>query len=156
MPPQPAQPYTAESLLLEIAAQGGDALEVDRWFAGGWNSHPRGLPFNDFPMETGRGYFIKAGRPSAWTLAGAPVTAPLTITFGTGWTLLAIPIPAIATARDLLLAIDAQGGNALEVDRWYAGGWNAHVDGLSFNNFALEPARGYFVRTNRASTLVVQ
>lgn len=155
LPLRPVHDYTAEGVLQEITAQGGDALTIARWHAGGWSVHPRGMPFNDFPVEIGHGYFIRATRPSNWVITGFPIAGPLTITITAGWTLLGIPYPAITTARDLLLTIDAQGGNALEVARWYAGGWSSHLKDIPVNNFPLEAYRGYFLRASRPSTLIL-
>ena len=58
--------YTASLLLSEINRQGGGATEICRWYAGGWSCHVKGLPFNDFAIELGKGYFIKATRPSTF------------------------------------------------------------------------------------------
>ncbi|MBC8422466.1 MAG: right-handed parallel beta-helix repeat-containing protein, partial [Chloroflexi bacterium] len=54
--------YTAQSLCDEINDQCGDgtAVEVDRWHASGWDGHICGLPFNNFDIEIGTGYFVKA------------------------------------------------------------------------------------------------
>ncbi|MFZ2424181.1 MAG: fibronectin type III domain-containing protein, partial [Anaerolineae bacterium] len=52
--------FTAETLCQEIISQGVTAQEIDRWFAGGWAGHVCGLPFNDFPIAVGTGYFVKA------------------------------------------------------------------------------------------------
>ena len=51
--------YTAESLCDEIIAQGVTAVEIDRWHQGGWDGHICNLPFNDFNIERGVGYFVK-------------------------------------------------------------------------------------------------
>ena len=67
--------YTAESLCDEIISQGVTAVEIDRWHNGGWEGHVCGLPFNDFTIERGIGYFIKAS--SAGTvIPDAPATPP--------------------------------------------------------------------------------
>jgi len=61
LPLDPLTPYMAEGVCSEINSQGGDVVEIDRWYGGGWNGHICGLPFNDFNVEIGRGYFVKAG-----------------------------------------------------------------------------------------------
>lgn len=52
--------FTAETLCQEIISQGVTAQEIDRWVAGGWAGHICGLPFNDFPIAIGTGYFVKS------------------------------------------------------------------------------------------------
>jgi hypothetical protein len=54
------QGYTASSLCDDIISQGVTAVEIDRWHNGGWDGHICGLPFNDFDIERGVGYFVKA------------------------------------------------------------------------------------------------
>ena len=70
-----------------------------------------------------------------------------------GWNLVAFPKGIERhTAETLLAAINAQGGNATEIHRWQAGGWEGHIFGLPFNNFTMQIGRGYFVKTNGPST----
>lgn len=153
LPVSPTTPLTAEGLLKAINAQGGQATEVTRWQAGGWNSHILGLPFNDFPIEVGRGYFVKATRASVFTVTGYSVTAAQTLNLSVGWNLVAFPYLSTAyTAESLLKAIAAQGGEAKEVYRWYGGGWNGHLAGLPFNDFPIQTGQAYFVKASKPST----
>jgi hypothetical protein len=69
-----------------------------------------------------------------------------------GWNLLSVPYPTTYTAQSLLAAITAQSGSCSEVDRWGASGWEAYVDGLPFDDFAIAPNQGYFVACSAAST----
>jgi hypothetical protein len=72
--------YTAGSLCDEIISQGVTAVEIDRWYTGGWDGHICGLPFNDFDIERGRGYFVKttsSGTVTPSELAGKRKTLPL-------------------------------------------------------------------------------
>ena len=59
-------PLTASGLLADINAQGGACTEIDRWWNGGWNAFIGGLPFNNFAIENGRGYFVKCAAPSTY------------------------------------------------------------------------------------------
>jgi uncharacterized repeat protein (TIGR01451 family) len=54
----------------------------------------------------------------------------------------------------LLEGIVAQGGACTEVNRWLNGGWNAYLQGLPFNNFAIQEGAGYFLRCSQSSTYV--
>ena len=150
---QPQTPLKAQSLLDAVAAQGGNCAEIDRWRNGGWDAHINGLPFNDFDITLGQGYFLKCSGTVTWRLQGYEVTAPLPLALQAGWNLLAVPYPTSGhTAQSLLDAITAQGGSCGEIDRWLNGGWDAHVGGLPFNNFAIQPDGGYFVKCSQAST----
>jgi hypothetical protein len=51
-------------------------------------------------------------------------------------------------------AITSQGGACSEIDRWYNGGWVAHINGYPFNNFTVQPSEGYFVKCTQSSTFV--
>jgi hypothetical protein len=75
LPLDPLTPYTAEGVCIEIISQGGDVAEIDRWYASGWDGHICGLPFNDFDVEIGKGYFVKSASactvtPSLAALSG--------------------------------------------------------------------------------------
>jgi len=48
----------------------GTVVELDRWEAGAWEGHRCGLPVNAFPLQAGRGYFVRLTRPATWAPAG--------------------------------------------------------------------------------------
>lgn len=148
---QPIEPYTAATLTSEINAQGGSAQEVDRWYSSGWDSYITGLPFNEFPIETDQGYFIRCDSASTWTYSGTALNLA-SINFGVGWTLISLPTSTYL-AQSLLNDINSQSGDALEIARWYNAGWDSHINGLPFNDFNIDADKGYFVRCNIASTL---
>lgn len=153
LPVEPVAPLTAEGLLRLINLQGGQATDVNRWQAGTWNTHVAGLPFNDFPLEPGHGYFVKATRASAAIIQGRALSSASSISLAAGWNLVAFPsMPAGATAETLLQSMSAGGVKVVEIDRWNAGSWSAHLLGLPFNNFAMEPGAAYFVRASQAGT----
>jgi hypothetical protein len=62
-------PLNAEAVCNQISAQGGAVREIARWdaAAGNWASHICGLPFGDFCLTPGRGYFIRAQANSTWS-----------------------------------------------------------------------------------------
>jgi hypothetical protein len=151
LPISPTVTYTAESMGDEINAQGGNCTKLDRWY-GGWDTHVNGLPFNNFSINIGAGYFIKCTQSSTWTLQGATINQPNSVNLFPGWNLISVPyLPAPLSAEGMGDEINAQGGNCSEVDRWY-GGWDFHVNGLPFNDFAIEKGKGYFVKCSVSST----
>ena len=153
LPVEPAAPLTAEGLLRLINLQGGQATDVNRWQAGAWNTHVAGLPFNDFPLESGRGYFVKATRASTAIIQGRALTAATPSRWrqaGIWWP--SRPCPLAPRPRALLQSMASGGVKVVEIDRWNAGSWSAHLIGLPFNNFAIEPGAAYFVRASQAGT----
>ena len=48
-------------------------------------------------------------------------------------------------AASLLADINAFGFGCSEINRWENGGWDGHINGFPFNNFAIEEDRGYFL-----------
>lgn len=153
LPISPTTGYTAESLATEINAQGGNCNEVDRWLNGGWDSHVKGLPFNNFAINLGAGYFVKCTQSSIWSIQGTPIIQAIPLNLYVGWNLVAVPYaPVSLTAESMLSEIGAQGGNCSEVDRWLNGGWDSHVKGLPFNNFSIDAGKGYFVKCAAQST----
>ena len=150
LPLDPVTPYTAESVCSEIISQGGNVAEIDRWYTSGWDGHICGLPFNDFAIELGADYFIKSSAVSTWTIEGYPVTTPVPLDLQIGWNSIGIPHTDAYTAESLCEEINDQcgGGTAVEVDRWYASGWDGHICGLPFNDFAIKIGKGYFVKAS--------
>jgi hypothetical protein len=155
LPFSPAINYLAESAAAEITAQGGNCTEIDRWLNGGWNAYVRGLPFNNFALAPGSGFFCKCTKPGVWSLTGYPIQLASVIQLNAGWNLISISHSATPlTAQSLIAGINAQGGQCLEVDRWLNGGWNAYIAGLPFNNFTIENGQGYFVKCVTSSSYV--
>lgn len=146
-------PYQAQSLLDSINNQGGACSEIDRWLNGGWEAHIGGELFNDFDISTGDGYFIKCTQNSDWTLEGSALTSSVTLNLDAGWNLVGVPYPESGyQGQSLLDDINAQGGVCSEIDRWLNGGWDAHVDGLPFNDFSIVSDQGYFIKCSGASS----
>jgi cysteine-rich repeat protein len=146
--------YDAASLCQEIGADGGSPVEVDRFVNGGWEGHICGLPFNNFLIEPGSGYFVLANGPSTWCQLAASIASPFGISFTSGWNSFSLPAWASGwTAEGLCQEINAQGGSVQEIDRFVNGGWEGHICGLPFNNFTIEPGSGYFALVGTGSTL---
>ena len=131
------------------------ALEVDRWVSGAWDGHVCGLPPNDFPLEVGRGYFVRVARQAKWTYTGTLDGIASSVPLGAGWNLvgarLVAETPSIAS--DTCTQLDAtQADTAVELDRWVDGGWEGHRCGLPVNDFTLQAGQGYFIRLTRPTT----
>ncbi len=85
--------------------------------------------------------------------------ATVTMSTTTGWNLIALPVqPAVAhKAQSLLDLINGQGGQCSEINRWYFGGWNAHLNSKpTSNNFSIEMGKGYFVKCSANATWTLQ
>jgi hypothetical protein len=150
----PLTTYTAEGLCEKIQDQGGDIAEVDRWHAGGWQGHVCGLPFNDFTIDLGTGYFVKSSEVSTWTVGGFKIHDAVPLDLQVGWNAVSVPHSDAYTAESLCNEITAQGVTALEIDRWHAGGWQGHICGLPFNDFPIELGKGYFIKADSAGQVV--
>ena len=153
LPLDPATAYTAETLGDEVNAQGANCTQVDRWYNSAWESHVNGLPFNDFSILLGEGYFLKCPGGGTWILQGQPITTPMTLSLLTGWNLVSVlyASPPL-TAESLLTGINDQGGQCGEADRWENSGWESHPVHLPFNVFPIETGRGYFLKCTANST----
>jgi hypothetical protein len=153
LPLEPVRPLTASELCHDINAQGGNVTEIARWHNGGWEGHICGYPFNDFALELGSDYFIKSNTSSSWITLGYQVTEAVPLTLQIGWNSIAIPHTDGYTAQSLCDEIISQGVTAVEIDRWHNGGWDGHICGLSFNDFAIERGVGYFVKATSSGTV---
>ncbi len=145
--------FYASAALNEIISQGGNATEVDRWLNGGWNVYYRSLPFTDYVLELGKGYFVRTTSASTWTLTGRVISNPLPITLSFGYNLVGFPkLPRAMTAQDILNGIESQGGACSEMHRWLYGGWSTFYKTLPFTNFSINNTEGYFIRCTQSST----
>ena len=156
-PREPQTPYTASSLAVEIASQGGTLDQIDVWNEnlGQWQSHKVGLPFNDFTLEMDRSYFLKITQGTIWLISGQALSQSVQLDLVTGLNGIGIPYSDTSyTASTLASAIAAQGGALDQIDVWdeNLGQWQSHKVGLPFNDFSVAPWRGYFLRALAGST----
>ena len=147
-----ATSLTAEQLCTQIAEQGGSIVEIDRWYNGGWSGHACGYPFNNFDIELGVGYFIKADAVSDWSISGSSVSSASPLNLQIGWNSISLPHTEAYSAESLCNAIN-QHVTVLEIDRWHNGGWQGHPCGLPFNDFPIERGKGYFVKSSSSGTV---
>lgn len=153
LPLVPVTPLNAETALQAINAQGGVCSEIVQWLNGGWNSHILGLPFGQFPIVMGEGYFVKCTQSSTWTLDGSPLSNAETLNLVSGWNLVGIPNPVGSlSAHDIIDGINSQGGACTEITHWVNGGWESYILNLPFNDFPILPSEGYFVRCTGSSS----
>ncbi len=149
LPYTPLTPYTASRLCQELDRNTANApAEVVRWQNGGWDGHVCGAPANDFPLDTAAGYFVRTLLPTFWVPTGdalSTAAAAGSIVVENGWNAVngASILPASASG---LCASVASPATAQEANRWWASGWDGHICGLSFNDFGLALAEGYFVK----------
>jgi predicted outer membrane repeat protein len=123
LPLAPLSPIKAEDSCQEINTQGGDPVEIDRWYNGGWDGHVCELSFNNFDMVLGSDYFIKSNMASNWTIEGYQVTEAVSLTLQIGWNSIGIPHTDAYTANSLCDDIIDQAVSLQEVTRWHNGGW---------------------------------
>ena len=150
-------PTAVEAALEAIENQGGDASNVYYWSSEGdtWQGHTKGLPFNNFALELGSGYFLRAGIPSTWACTGQPPENPVPVELEPVWTLISLPkMPGPMTAGDLLSDANAQGGGCTQVSGWdnTISDWQIHIPDLPASDFALADDEGYFVQCANAIT----
>jgi hypothetical protein len=152
----PYSSFTASSLIASINAQGGTASEVDNWTGSNWQGYVGGGTGNDFQIQAGVGYVIKAKAASTWKVPLNAGGQARQIKIERGWTLLGIPqcrdgSQNCFTASTLAAAINAQNGVVVEIDHWVNGSWSAYLVGYPFNDFAISVGEGYFIQSDRAS-----
>jgi len=92
---------SAHAACAQIAAQGGAAVEIDRWDAeaSNWAAHVCGLPFGDFCMTPGKGYFIRAATNSVWTPQGSATCSAAAASSAASGLAAAVGQPVISAVR---------------------------------------------------------
>lgn len=71
------QVFSAETLGESMNHQGGRVNRVMRWDGSGWQTHLVGMPFGNFPIRKGEGFFVKTDGPSAWYFGTARPAPPV-------------------------------------------------------------------------------
>lgn len=155
----PITPMSASSLCASLAG----LLEIDRW-DGGWDGHLCAIPSNDFPIELGRGYFLKVPAARTWSFSSLPIGSRLAFSLQSGWNLVGFPgaanrfnAPGIVSSIALAAgATNSTAGEVIrEVDRWEDGQWQGYIAGIPIDQFMIEEGRGYFMRLNRPVTWMI-
>lgn len=148
LPVDPQSNFTASTLATAINNSSADCTHIARWFAGSWQIHQVGLPFNNFNIEVTQGYFIRCSSGGTWMLDGFSITNALSVDLSVGWSFVGIPYSSTSyTAATLATAINNAGGQVEHLAQWDAGGWKIHQVGLPFNLFNVENDQAYFLRS---------
>lgn len=80
-----------------------------------------------------------------------PCIYPFEVSLSSGWNLFGInKVPTgITDVTSLELAIQGEGIAITHIADWTGGGWAIYQVGLPFNNFTIEPQKGYMIRCNQ-------
>ena len=160
--PALALSYLAQSGCDDINGDGGSCTQIISYVreTGVWKAHIGGLPFNNYPIENGVGYFAKCTGDSTWTQRAAQIPSPLTIGLLPGYNAISLPSwwSGATSAEKLCQQINGAGGSVGQVIRYIreTGMWQAHINGLPFNDFAIRPGVAYFVKCSAAFDWVVR
>ncbi len=151
----PGSAYRASSLLDAINVQGGNAYEVNRWTGRTWQAYNIAGGTEDFAIEPGLGYMVKAKSASAFRVRIDPAQVFQQVQVKKGWDFIGVPTckdgsQSCYTAASLVAAINADGGGAAEIDRWVNGAWSSYLAGYSQNDFPIIVGQAYYVRSTRA------
>jgi N-acetylneuraminic acid mutarotase len=68
LPVEPEVPLTSETLAQSINADGGSCTAVIRYIDNAYETHPTGSSQAIFPIELGRGYFVRCTAACVWTI----------------------------------------------------------------------------------------
>jgi hypothetical protein len=156
LPLEPATPFTAASLIDDIASQSGTVTQLDVWdeSTGMWRSYNPAAGTPNFPLQMGRGVFLKVMVATTWQMTGTALTSGVTLNLVTGLNLVGMPYSAASlTAASLMANIAAQGGNVTQLDTWdeSTGMWKSYNPAAVTPDFDIMNWRGYFLKATQAS-----
>jgi hypothetical protein len=163
-PLNPSAPLTAEGLAQQINAQvpSPQCTSVIAYEGGAFVTHPAGTALNNFPIEKGKGYFVRCATAGAWKAKGYRFgVSRALVPVSSGYNLVGLPLePGTAgkyTAESAAIEMNAQGGGATQLIRYdeTAGQFVTHPVGTALQNFPLDPGRGYFLRCTKDSVWTV-
>jgi hypothetical protein len=159
LPLEPETELDSETLAQRINAQGGSCTSVIRYTGGEYRTHPVGSSQEIFPIEVGKGYFVRCTGSSTLDLNGYRFsTAGADLALAAGYNLLGMPLdptPGKYTSESAAVEINGQGGSATQVLRYAEGQFHTHPVGSSQEIFELVPGTGYFIRCAAGSTWTV-
>ncbi len=153
--------YLAQDMCDDISGDGCAPSEIIRYMreAGVWEIHICGLPFNNFPIENGKGYFVKSSDSCDWLQEAPLIPTPLAIQLGAGYNPVCLPSwwAGASVAAELCQEINGQSGSVTEVIRYVrdTGAWETHICGLPFNNFPIAPGVTYILKCSEESEWVM-
>lgn len=147
-PADPLYKYTVAQLANEINTIGIVSTTYSNWGGNTWQIYQYGMPFNNFEIELGKGYFIHCENAGAYSFEGEALSDSIDIDLVPGWNFYGLPYSEVSyTASTLAATINSEGGQVEHIARWNNGAWQIHQVGLPFNNFAIESDRGYFIKS---------
>ncbi len=152
LPVSPSSPYTAQTLLQDINAHGGTAMNVSRWDVdvNNWHTYVLGED-PGFDIVGGEGYFIGSTNASTFRILGLAVET-LTYDFVSGDNFIGVPVRlGPHTAESFMTEVNSQGGAAVFMYRWHEEDWDAHELGTG-DGFDVKPHGGYILRCVSASS----
>ena len=153
LPIQPVGRFSAERLCAEMKqdATTGLPVEIVRWRNNQWTGYICGVNANNFDLQSDTAYFVRHNGPGVIDLSGLPLSPAENKESAPGWNGINGAYWDVANASSLCESISLP-QEAVEVNRWFAAGWDGHICAEGFNNFAITQGDGYFVKTQNAPT----
>lgn len=152
----PDKPLTASGVITEIAKQGGYITTVSTLDNGAWKTYvARGdkqYSEDDFPIELGKAYFVKATKRSTFVFQGQQLVAPIKLSMKSGWNAVGLPKTSKSySIGNLIDSLNNQKAQAQTAARYESGSWDAYLKTQEEfgNNFPIENKRGYVIRINK-------
>jgi hypothetical protein len=115
-----------------------------------FTTHVVGIPYNDFPILDGLGYFVYVNvtQESTFTFTGLPITS-VNVSLSRFWNLIGWHQDTPTTAESLGNTLH----NCTSICMYNAstGSYTTHVVGIPYNNFSITPGMGVFIFATEAS-----
>ena len=113
-----------------------------------YTTHVMGIPYNDFPIQDGVGYFVYITQESQLNPIGHSIDS-VNVLLYTHWNLIGWYKETVTNASSLGTIID----NCTTICKYDAvtGSYTTHVVGIPYNNFPITSGMGLFIYTNKSS-----
>lgn len=150
----PQKAFTASGLIGEINKQDGQATTVSTLVDGAWKTYvargDKSYTGEDFAIEPGKAYFVKALQKSTFTFTGQNFVVPVNVKLSSGWNAVGLPFMSKNyKASDLAGATSAD-----TAARWESGLWDTLVlkDKQKYGeDFVISNNRGYILKVGKES-----
>lgn len=156
----PVEPSNYYYRISDLMTDSGNAISgVYMYGTSGWTGTviKNGRLFGDnASLWSGIGMMVSATKPATITITGYVPTSNTRYLLR-GWNFVSWAVTSTTTASDVSDDAGKIPESDLyyikEVDRWIYGRYEGHVSGYTFNDFTIEPDKGYFVFARRQGRL---
>lgn len=153
----PEKLLTASSLSEQALKQGGYIVAISTLEDGAWKTFvtrgDKNYSLNDFIIQPGKAYFIKAAKRSSLSFDGEVLDAPVKLNLSSGWNAIGVPAASQSyLASGFINSLNKSNLGADTISKWDSGLWDTFVkkgeEGFG-DNFSIVGNQGMILKVKQ-------